>query len=372
MTAIPSKMKVARLHEVGAPLKIEFVDTPIPAEADVLVRVRACGIVPNLANVLMRWPTISPNSPLPLLPAIFGLDPAGEVVSIGPGVSDIKVGDRVYVNPGRSCGNCRYCAAGDNRGCEYYTLNGYFGFSSSSERIFRRYPYGGFGEYMTAPATALVRLKDNVSYAEAARFGYIGTAYSGLKKARVKPGTSVLINGASGTLGIGAVISALAMGASKILGTGRNRDLLELVRAISPDRIEVLSTNDGSIVDWAKRHTDGKGVDVAIDCVSRTGGHEMFIQAIQSVRRGGCVVDVGAVAGEVPINLGYMMARNMTLYASLWFTTEEAQQLAEQAASGSLNLSIFEHRSFPLEDVNEAVSLLESRHGGFSNYVINP
>jgi len=67
-----------------------------------------------------------------------------------------------------------------------------------------------------------------------------------------------------------------------------------------------------------------------------------------------------------------MMVRNMTLIASLWFTTEEGRHLAALAATGQLKLAVFEDVSFALKDVNEALARLDSRRGGFSNFVINP
>lgn len=81
---LPKKMTVARMHEIGGPMVIEEIDTPEPGPGDVLVRVRSCGIVPNLANILKNWSTWFPERPLPPLPAIFGLDPAGEIVAVGP------------------------------------------------------------------------------------------------------------------------------------------------------------------------------------------------------------------------------------------------------------------------------------------------
>jgi alcohol dehydrogenase len=365
-------MKVARMHDVGDDLRLETVDTPVPGDTDVLVRVRSCGIVPNLANILANWTTWFPDLPLPPLPAIFGLDPAGEVVALGKHVYNVKLNDRVYVNPGRSCGNCRHCTSGDPIACRYYTFNGYFGFSKLSERIYERYPYGGLGEYMTAPSSALVKLPDAVSYDQAARFGYIGTAFSGLRKAAVGPTTTVLINGASGTLGLGGVISALAMGAPRILGTGRNRELLGKVKAIAPDRIEVFSLDDGPVSAWARSQTDDEGVDVVIDCLGPGAPASSIVEGIASLRRGGSLVDSGAVAGDVPINVHYMMDRNMRLIGSLWFTAEEGREMAGYAASGALNLGIFEHHPYPLDRVNEAISGIATRNGGFSNFVIHP
>ena len=72
-----TKMRAARLHAIGQPMSIDTIDVPKPRPTDVLVRVKACGIVPNMANVINNWPTWFPHQPLPKLPAIFGLDATG-------------------------------------------------------------------------------------------------------------------------------------------------------------------------------------------------------------------------------------------------------------------------------------------------------
>ena len=78
--SLPKKMRAARMHEIGGPMLIEELDVPTPRPTDVLVKVKACGIVPNLGNILKNWTTWFPERPLPPLPAIFGLDPAGEKI----------------------------------------------------------------------------------------------------------------------------------------------------------------------------------------------------------------------------------------------------------------------------------------------------
>jgi hypothetical protein len=112
------------------------------------VQVKACGMVPNLGNVLANWPKWFPHLPLPKLPAIFGLDPAGVVVEVGNQVIGVKPGQRVYVNPLRSCGACQMCQAGEGNRCRYFTFNGYFGFGPDAQKIYDLYPYGGFCEFM--------------------------------------------------------------------------------------------------------------------------------------------------------------------------------------------------------------------------------
>ena len=193
-------MLAARLHKVGEPMRLEHVPVPKPRPTDVLVAVKACGVVPNLINVLTHWQTWFPELPLPKLPAIFGLDVAGEIAAVGEQVQNFHKGDRVYVNPGLFCGSCPACRADDTMNCTNYTFSGYFGFGPDAQKQFDAYPYGGMCEYMIAPQHNLVALPNNVSYEEAARFGYIGTAYAALRKAGAGPGKTIFINGLTGTL----------------------------------------------------------------------------------------------------------------------------------------------------------------------------
>lgn len=368
-----SMMKVARMHKVGEPMRIEQIPIPVPASNDVLVRVRSCGIVPNLGNILANWTTWFPELPLPPLPAIFGLDPAGEVVAVGSHVHTWNPGDRVYVNPSLYCGGCRACRNGDLINCTHYAFSGYFGFSQNSLKLFKNYPYGGLGEYMIAPQYALVKLPDNVTYDQAARFGYLGTMYSALRKGQVGPGKSVLINGISGTLGLGGALLGLAMGATRILGTGRNIALLEKVKALAPNRIEVFSTEGGGQIDaWVKSRTEGLGVDVFVDALSPGAPHETLQQGVRALKRGGRAYNIGAIAGMVGMDLHTMMDEQQSIEGSAWFTAGEGQDMADMAEAGTLDLSVFEHVTYPLDQVNEAISGIGTRNGGFSNYVIKP
>lgn len=366
-------MKVARMHSVGAPMVIEEMPAPTPRPTDVVVAVKSCGIVPNLHNILANWPTWFPEMPLPPLPAIFGLDPAGVVEAVGSQVHGFAPGDRVYVNPGRHCGSCRRCIHGDPINCRAYAFNGYFGFSPTrSKRLFEEYPYGGLAERMTAPQYSLVRLPPQVSFDQAARFGYLGTMYSAMKKAKVGPGSAILVNGISGTLGLGGALFGLAMGVSKILGTGRNRELLARVKELAPGRIEVHSLDDGPIAPWAKKHALDEGVDAVFDALGPGAPHATFLDAMRSLRRGGMLVNIGAIAGEVPLDVHWMMDNQIGLLGSAWLTTGEGQEMADMAEAGTLRLDVFEHRKFPLASINEAINGIVDRNGGFSNYVINP
>lgn len=368
-----SDMLAARLHKIGDPMQLERVPTPEPRPTDVVVQVTACNIVPNLKNVLAIYAEWFPYLPLPQLPAIFGLDTAGVVSRVGDLVTNVKVGDRVYINPGISCGGCRACKRGEAPNCAKYTFMGYFSFGKDGQQLFDAYPYGGLGEYMTAPQENCIKLPENVSFEQGARFGYLGTAYSALKKAKVGPGKTVLIDGASGTLGIGGVLNALAMGATKIFGTGRNKELLQDVKALAPDRIEVHAVGDGSLKDFVLEHNGGEGVDAVISTLGPGSPKETLLESLATLSRGGVLVDIGGMMEHPELDLFHMMCSQNSVIGSLWFTNGEAQEMSDLAGSGALDLSVLEHHVFPLEKINEALDDgLPARHGGFSNFIITP
>ena len=156
-------MVAARLHAFGEPMRLDRIPIPEPRPTDVLVEVKACGIVPNLARVVANFfATQTPDlKAMPPLPAIFGLDPTGVVAKVGDQVRSIRPGDRVYVNPARGCGSCRMCRSGEPLDCPNFTFQGYFG---RCQEIMKAYPYGGLRQFITAPASALVKLPDNVSF----------------------------------------------------------------------------------------------------------------------------------------------------------------------------------------------------------------
>ncbi len=369
-------MIAARLHAYGAPMTLDRIEMPEPRPTDVLVEVKACGVVPNLARVVSNFfGKLTPdNKMMPPLPAIFGLDPAGVVAKVGAQVWSVRPGERVYVNPARSCGSCRMCRSGQTQDCPSWTLQGYFG---RSQEIMRAYPYGGLAQFITAPATALVELPDTMSFQAAARLGYLGTAYAAMKKIGVGPGHALLINGISGQLGLNAAQLALAMGATKILGTGRNAALLDRVKALAPSRIDTLAIADAAsqpdpLVAWAKAATDGHGVDGMIDCLPPGAPGSAMMRALYCLRRGGRAVNVGAVMETLPLNAFWLMTNRIGLQGSVWFTTGEGEEMSAMAGAGTLDLSALEHRVSPLSKVNEVLAGMDDRNGGFTNFVIDP
>jgi len=369
---LPETMRAARMYDVGAEMVIEQVAVPQPGPLDVVVKVHACNVVPNLGNVLKNWTTWFPQLPLPKLPATFGLDAAGTIAALGKDVTGLAVGERVYVNPARSCGACRACRAMQPLACDSFVFQGYFGFTPRAQETFDRYPWGGLCEYMAAPASAIVTLPANVTCQQASRLGYTGTGYSALRKGDAGPGVTTVITGASGTLGLGTVLCALGMGVTRILAVARNKELLEEVRQLAPSRIKIHSLHDGPVAAWAQEVTGGEGVDLVVNCLGPGAQPEQMIDELQALRRCGRLVNVGAVAAPVKLDVHTLMDRNQSLIGSAWFTTPEGQEMAEMIRGGTLDMSVFRQESYALEQVNEVLGGIENRHGGFSNFTVVP
>lgn len=366
-------MKAARLHYTGGPFQVDEIPVPEPTGADVLIEVKACGVVPNLRNVLTHFEEWFPYLPLPAFPAIYGLDPAGVVAAAGPHAAGLRTGQRVYVNPVRTCGVCVHCRRGHQVRCSAYTFAGYFGFGPGSRAVQERYPWGGFAEYMVAPVNSLVALPDNLSFETASRFGYLGTSYAALRRGLISTTTTVLVDGATGTLGVGLVLLALALGVPRILAVARNRELLERVRQLNPGRIEVFSTLDGSTTDWARQRTDGQGVDLVVEALGPEAPLSVTMQAIFAVARGGNIVTIGGQKDPVPIDPIWLMANDINYMGSSWFTTSQGQEMAEMIASGVLDLSSFESHCFGLDAIDAALDAAGHRNaGGFSSIAVCP
>jgi D-arabinose 1-dehydrogenase-like Zn-dependent alcohol dehydrogenase len=367
---MPELMRAARMHAVGDKMLIETVERPTAAGTDVVVAVKGCGMVPNLANVLANWETWYPQMPLPPRPAIFGLDPVGIVHEVGELVVNVKPGDRVYVNPGRSCGACHACASGTPQKCDYWTLNGYFGYNPNSLEMFKRYPHGGFCEYMRAPQSALVKLPDNLEFRQATRLGYLGTSYAAVKKLGPLAGKSLIIHGATGTLGVGATLVALALGVSRIFAIARGLPLLERLQALAPNRIKIFSNREGSTAAWVKSLTEARGADFMIDTLGAVASLDSFKDAMHGVRRGGKIVNIGGTAGELGVDVKWWMDEQMELVGSVWSTTAEGIELAGMLGSGVLDISVLQPKSWPLDEINDAISGVSSGEGGFTSYLV--
>ena len=210
-----------------------------------------------------------------------------------------------------------------------------------------------------------------MTFPQAARMGYLGTSYSALKKLGILTGKSLIVNGATGTLGVGATLFALAMGISTIYAVARGKPLLEKLKQLAPGRIAIFSNLDGKVADWV-RSRNRAGADFMLDCLGAVADVDAMKDAMMGVKRGGRIVNIGGTGSDMPFNTKWWMDNSMELVGSAWLSTAEGMEIAELVRSGTVDLSVLEARTYPLDRINEAINGVASGNGGFTNYVLEP
>ncbi len=302
------------LHGLGQPLRLAEVAQPTIGPADVLVRVRACGIGLTVVNLIATPGRVT------AYPRIPGHEIAGDVVEIGAAVCSVKIGQRVTIHFYLTCGQCKQCRAGRETLC----LNQRGNVGAAID--------GGYAEYVALPERNLVPIPADVSYVDAAiASDAIATPYHAChKEARLGPGDSVLIVGAGGGVGIHMIQMAKLCGA-RVIAADLSEDKLKLAKSMGAD--EIIDARNGSLAAQVKALTHGLGVDAVIDIVASRATLEAGLQAL--AMRGRLVI-IGAqpkpVYGAEPgftVNPIDFLHRGLELHSSRYVNAAEIAQTLE-------------------------------------------
>lgn len=270
-------MKAVRLTKIGRPLELQEIPIPDTGERDVLVRVKAAGICHS--DVHYRAGT----SPVGLLPQTLGHEVAGIIEKAGSQVFSLKIGDRVCIHYQLSCGDCYFCARGNEQFCKRGMMIG-------------KHCDGGFAEYITVPARNVLLLPEEIPFEQGAiMMCSSATSFHALKKARLEAGNTVAVFGAGG-LGISAIQIAKLFGALEVYSVDINEDKLKLAEKFGA--IPINSSKEDP-VSRIYQHTDQRGVDVALEVIGLPGTMK---QAVQSLAIFGRAALVGITARPFEID----------------------------------------------------------------------
>jgi NADPH2:quinone reductase len=314
-------MKAVLCKEYGGPdkLVVEDIASPTPGEGEVLMRVRACGV--NFGDTLIIQGTYQVKPELPFSP---GMECAGEIAALGPGVDTYKVGDRVLAMTG----------------------------------------HGGFAQEVAVGAKLLLPIPDAMTYEHAAAFPVAyGTSHVGLDyRAQLKAGETLLVLGAAGGVGLTAVEIGKSLGATVIAAAG-SAEKLKVCQQYGADHLIDYSTED--IRDRVKEITDGKGADVIFDPV----GGDAFDAAMRSIAWEGRLLVIGFASGRVSqAKANIVLVKNISVVGFYWgsynfkkpqVVMKSMQTLLQWYTDGKIKPHI--SHTLPMEQAGDALQMMMAR-----------
>jgi L-iditol 2-dehydrogenase len=255
-------MRVAMYYN-NKDVRLEEMPLPKVGPGEVLVKVIASGIC---GSDVLEWYRIRKA------PRVLGHEITGVIAEVGAGVRQYHVGDRVFVSHHVPCNTCHYCLTGNETACEtLHTTN---------------YDPGGFAEYLRVPQLQVERgiylLPDEVSFEEGVFIEPRACIVRAQRLARLQPGQTVLVLG-SGMSGLLHIALARTCGATRIIATDVNDYRLSSAQRFGAD---VALNAQEDVPARVRQVNDGRLADLVIIC---TGAYPAFMQALQSVERGGTV-----------------------------------------------------------------------------------
>ena len=342
-------MKAVVMEKFGGPevLDLRDVRDPVAGPGEVVVAVKACGI--NHLDLFVRQGLRGLD---PEMPHILGNDVVGVVAEVGPGVKNVKPGDKTLVLPTLSCGTCAACAAGDDNLCRDYDIIG-------------RKKNGGYAEKVAVPAANCLPYPENLKWEEAASIPLVFlTAWHMLVgRAHVKPGEDVLVIGAGSGVGSAAIQIARLFGA-RVIATAGSPAKLERARGLGAH--DVVDHTRGDFAAEVRALTGKKGVEVAVE----HAGGRVFEQAAASLARNGRLVTCGATTGaEAQVNLNALFGRHLSLFGSWMGRRSELFEVLRFVRDGRLKPVL--DATFPLGEAPDAHRRIERREH-FGKLVLVP
>ena len=313
-------MRAAVVTEFNQPWQIKDVPDPRPAPGQVIIRVRASGMCASDLAAHQGY--------LPVrTPFVAGHEPAGEIVEVGAGVTDLKVGDRVGVSwHQKGCGRCDACQSGHSHDCQ--TMQTWMNVG------------GGNSELMIAWASGCSLIPDGVSFEEAAPIFCAGyTSMSGLSNANPKPGERVAVLGVGG-LGHLALQFAKALGLPTIAITAQSNKKKEL-QELGADEVLVAGADIG------KELMALGGADIIL---STTSDPKQVASAFMGLRSGGRFVNLGLVHGPILIDSAALMFPARSLIGSSQDERSDLHEALKLVAAGKVKPML---ETYPLDKVNE-------------------
>ena len=317
-----------------APHEIRLEDRPVPEPGpkEVLVEIRAVGVCGSDVHYYTHG-RIGPfvvNAPM-----VLGHEAAGTITEVGPGVTHLKVGDRVCMEPGIPDPNSRASRLG------MYNVDPAVQFWATPP------VHGVLTSEVVHPANYTFRLPDHVSFAEGAMVEPFAVGMQAASKAKIVPGDTALVLGA-GPIGTMVALAALAGGCARVIVADLAQPKLDI--AARYQGIIPVNIREKSIVEEVQRLTGGWGVDVVFEC---SGSPHAWKTIMELPRPGGAIVVVGLPVEPVAVDIAGASVKELRIENVFRYAHQYDRAIA-LIASGKVDLKPLISETFEFEDSKAA------------------
>lgn len=328
-----NKMKVAVMNGIG---EIGFLerDIPKPKSNEVLIKLDYVGIC---GSDLHYYETGRIGDYIVEPPFVLGHEPGGVVVELGENVTHLSVGDRVALEPGKTCGHCEFCKTGRYNLCPDVVF-------------FATPPVDGvFQEYVAHEADLCFKLPENVSTLEGALIEPLAVGFHAAMQGGAQAGQTAVVMGA-GCIGLVSMMALKAMGVSNVYVV----DIMEkrLEKALDLGATGVINAKQKDPVQAIMELTNGKGCDLTIE----TAGTEITtIQSIHMAKKGTNIVLVGySKTGEMTLPMSLVLDKELT-FKTVFRYRHIYPMAIEAVANGKVDLKGIVTHEFTLDEVQKAM-----------------
>lgn len=330
---IKGKMKVAVMNGIG---KMGFVEReiPQPKENEVLVKLEYVGIC---GSDLHYYETGAIGDYVVEPPFVLGHEPGGVVVEVGENVTHLKVGDRVAMEPGKTCGHCEFCKEGKYNLCPDVVF-------------FATPPVDGvFQEYVAHEADLCFKLPENVSTLEGALIEPLAVGFHAAIQGDAHLGQKAVVMGA-GCIGLVSMMALKARGVSEVYVVDIMQKRLE--KAMELGATGVINGMKENVAARVDELTAGKGMDLVVE----TAGTEVTTrQAIEIAKKGSNIVLVGySKSGEMTLPMSLVLDKELT-FKTVFRYRHIYPMAIEAVASGKVNLKGIVTDIFTLDEAQKAM-----------------
>ena len=330
-------------------IQVGEMDAPTPLAGEVIIETQFAALNHLDIFVAKGWPGLKLT-----LPHILGSDGAGIVKEVGSGVTTVRPGDRVTVNPGISCGKCTTCLSGQQNLCLKYYIIG-------------EHRHGTYAQFFKVPEENVLTLPDDYPFdlAAAAPLTFLTAWRMLVTKGQVKAGEFVFVHGASGGVATAAIQIAKFFGATVITSTSSEAKIKK-AHELGADHV----INYQAMPDYSKyvykELTHRHGIDLVVDSV----GEQTFPTSIKLLKPGGRLVTCGATTGpKTSLDIRPVFWKQLSIMGSTMSNQAEFRAVMDLVLQKKLTPVI--DRVFPLAELQDAERYLETA-SQFGKVLIEP